>query len=169
MIDKVLPDGVVPVHRKGDLKFCADAIDRRHQHRLAVTTNVEREQPAKPAHFAEHFRPMRRRQQSRQSRLHPVAQIDVDSRARVCFLCHAGLSKTAKAARGEKKIVQKENVQRSTGSNGIVLVLVLVLEIPPKTEDENENEDEDETCSSFWAWFLQSTFQRFSDRASAST
>ena len=39
----------------------------------------------------------------------------------------------------------------------LVLVLVLVLEIREKTEDEDEDENEDEICSSFWAWFLQST------------
>ena len=58
MIDEILPDGVRPIHREGDLELGADAIDARNQHGLAVLPRVEREQPAEAAHLAQHFPPL---------------------------------------------------------------------------------------------------------------
>ena len=88
MIDEVLADGVVPIHRESDLQFGADAIDARNEHRLPVFLRVEREQTAEAAHFAEHFTAPGGSQQMRQSGLDAIAQVDIDARAGVSFLFH---------------------------------------------------------------------------------
>ena len=41
MVHEVGTDGIVPVHREGDLELGADAVHGRHKHRLAVFLEVE--------------------------------------------------------------------------------------------------------------------------------
>ncbi len=52
MIDEIGPDGVVPIHRKGDLQFRPDAVDAADQDRLAHSGKVRREQAAEAADLA---------------------------------------------------------------------------------------------------------------------
>ena len=89
MIHEVGADGVVPVHREGDFELGADAVHGRHEHRLAVFFQVEREQAAEAADLAEHLAAMRGGEQLRQGGLDLVAQINVHARAGVSFLFHA--------------------------------------------------------------------------------
>ena len=88
MVDQVLADGVVAVQREGELELGADAIDAGNEDGLPVFANVQREEAAEPAHFAEHLRPMRRPEQAGQSGLDLVAQVDIDARAGVSLLFH---------------------------------------------------------------------------------
>src|SRR6266705_161254 len=95
MIHQIDADGVVPVHRKGHLQFCADAIDAGDQHWLAHPGKIRREQSAKAANFSKHFRIMCLPNESPDSLLQPVAQIDIYTGARVSFwfLCHVERSR----------------------------------------------------------------------------
>ena len=88
MVDQVLADGVVAVHREGELELGADAIHAGDQHRLAVFAHVQREEAAEAADLAEHLGPMRGPRASRQGGLDPVAQVNIDARAGVCLLFH---------------------------------------------------------------------------------
>ena len=89
MVDEIRPDGVVRVHCKGNLEFCANAVHAGNQDRLAILPDVESEQTPEASHFAKHFSAMRGRQQLRQRRLDLVAQINVHSRTGISFSFHA--------------------------------------------------------------------------------
>ena len=105
VIDQVRADGVVPVHREGDLELGADAIDAGDEDRLAVAARVEREQAAETAHFAQHLAPVGRGEQLRQGRLHPVAQVNIHARRGVCFWFHSAGSKPANAPPRQDEIM----------------------------------------------------------------
>ena len=85
MVNQIRADGVMPVHREGDLQFGADAIDARDQDRLAHSGKVRREQAAEAADFPEHFRAVRALHARLDFALNQVAEIDVDPGARVAF------------------------------------------------------------------------------------
>ena len=59
MVHQIGADGVVLVHREGDLQFRADAVDARDQNRIAHSGKRRAKQSAEPADFAEHLRAMR--------------------------------------------------------------------------------------------------------------
>jgi hypothetical protein len=53
-----------------------------------VLADIQREKAAKTAYLAKHFRAMSRLEHSGQSRFDLVAEIDINTRARVCLLFH---------------------------------------------------------------------------------
>ena len=96
MVHEVRADGVVLVHREGDFELGADAVHGRHEHRLAIFLQVEREQAAEAADLAEHLAAMRGGEQLRQRGFDLVAQINVHAGGGVSFLFHATEIKSAK-------------------------------------------------------------------------
>ena len=100
MIDEVLADGVVPIHREGDLQLGPDAVDARDEDRLPVFPGVEREQAAEPAHFAQHLATARGSEQSRKSCFGSVPKIDVHPGGGVGFVFH-GLASAQPTARDD--------------------------------------------------------------------
>ena len=50
------------------------------------------EQPAEAARLAEHFRPVRGGERAAEAALEPVAEVDIDARAGVGFLCGGHLA-----------------------------------------------------------------------------
>ncbi len=85
VVDQIGADGVVAVEGEGDLQFRPDAIDAADQHRLAEPAKIRREKSAEPADFPEHFRSMRLPDESVNSALQPVPEIDVDPGAGIGF------------------------------------------------------------------------------------
>jgi hypothetical protein len=88
MIDQVLANGVVTIHREGDLEFGAHAIDAGYQYRLPELPRVQGKEPAESTHSPEHFPSMRGGTQVRQGGLDPVTKVDIYARAGVRFPFH---------------------------------------------------------------------------------
>ena len=87
MVHHIRTDGVVAVRGKGDLKFRPDAIHARDQDRLAHSRKIRREQPAEATDLPQHLGAMRPFDSGLDAFLDQVAQIDIDARAGVSFLC----------------------------------------------------------------------------------
>ena len=83
MVHEIGADGVVPIQRKRDLQFRADAIHARHEHRLAHSGEVRREEAAESTDFPEHFGTVRALYARLDAALDQVAQINVHSGASV--------------------------------------------------------------------------------------
>ena len=88
MVHEILPDGVMTLHREGDLELGAHAVDAGHEHGVFVFAGLEREEPAEAAHFAEHFGARCGFQQPRKACLHLIAQREVHAGLCVCGLGH---------------------------------------------------------------------------------
>ena len=86
VVDEVLADGVVLVERDGQLELGADAVDARHEHRLAHALEIRAEQAAESARLAEHFRPVGGLELTAQPALETVAEINVHAGPGVGFL-----------------------------------------------------------------------------------
>jgi len=102
MVHQIRTNGVMLVHRERDLQLGAHAVHGRHQDRLAILLQIERKQPAEPAHLAQHLTAMRGREQLRQRGFDFIAQIDVNAGGGVSFLFHAAEIKPGNAMAGEK-------------------------------------------------------------------
>ena len=59
MVHQVRANRVVLIHCEGDLELRAHAVHGRHQHRLAIFFDVQREQAAKSTDLAQYFAAMR--------------------------------------------------------------------------------------------------------------
>jgi hypothetical protein len=90
MIDKVPSHGVMAVHGEGDFKLGANAIGARNEHGLAEFFDIQFKQTTEPTHAAQDLTAPGGSEQLRQSRLDPVAQVNIDTRRSVSFLTHVG-------------------------------------------------------------------------------
>ena len=88
MVDEVLTDGVVTIERESEFEFCADAINAGDEDGLFVFSNIEGEETAEAADFAEDFRPVRGGEELRQGGFDFVAEVDVHAGACIRFLFH---------------------------------------------------------------------------------
>src|SRR5207253_2241472 len=79
VIHHVGGDRVVPVRRKRDFQFCADAIDAGDQHRLAHVAKLCAKQTAEAADFSEHFGAVCSPNELLNVALELVAKIDIDA------------------------------------------------------------------------------------------
>ncbi len=89
MVHEVRADGVVLVHSEGDFELRAHTVHAADEDWLAIFLEVELEEAAEAAGFAEHFASVRAGEQLRERRLDFIAQIDVHARAGVSLLFHA--------------------------------------------------------------------------------
>ena len=55
MVHQVLPNGIVPIHGKGDLEFGPHPINAGNKHRLFIFFNIEGEQASESTDLAEHL------------------------------------------------------------------------------------------------------------------
>ena len=90
MIDEIGTDGVVPIHRKGNLQFRPDSIDAADQHWLAHSREIWCEKTAEAADFAQHFGAVSLANESLDLAFETVPKIDVDSSTGIGFFsfCH---------------------------------------------------------------------------------
>jgi hypothetical protein len=56
VVHQILPHGVVATGHEGELQFGADAVGRRHQHRLVAFALRDAEQPAERPDVGQHIR-----------------------------------------------------------------------------------------------------------------
>src|SRR5262249_54558617 len=76
VVDEVLTDGVVPIHRERELQFGTDAIGAGNEHWPAIPPDVQRKQTSESTNFAEHATAASRTKQLGQGRFDLVPQID---------------------------------------------------------------------------------------------
>ena len=89
MVDEVGADGVVLIELEGDLELGADAVHAADEDGLVIFFQVEGEEAAKPADFAEDFAAMGAGEELGQGGFDLVAEIDVNAGGGVGFLFHA--------------------------------------------------------------------------------
>ena len=137
MVHQIGADGVVSVEREGDFQFRPDAVHARDQHRLAHAGKIRREQTAEAADFAEHFRPVRALHARLDALLDEVAEIDVDSGARVGFFLCVILSEAKDLADGVRffaplRMTNENSYFRSAKSVGCASSAASALERPSR-------------------------------------
>ena len=93
MVHEVRADGVVLVHREGDLQLRAHAVHAADEDRLAIFLEVELKEAAEAADLAENFAAMRAGEQLRERGFDFVAEININAGGGVGFLFHAAGSK----------------------------------------------------------------------------
>ena len=98
VVDEVGADRVVAVEREGNLQLRPNTVDAADQDRLAHSGEIRRKQAAEAADFAEHLRPVRLPNESVDAALQPIAEVHVNTSARVSLLHGNSCRSTAPVA-----------------------------------------------------------------------